>query len=125
MSSKKQQSVILAAGKGTRLDRADTPKPLVKVGNKPMILRNIEHLQDRGVNNIFIVIGFRGDEIKKELTGNSAVNADLHYVVQKDSSKDGMLKSILSLEGVINGPFFLVVSDLVMQENPYDFFKLI
>jgi choline kinase len=35
-------AVILAAGKGYRLDRPDSPKPLVKIGNKPLIVWNIE-----------------------------------------------------------------------------------
>lgn len=120
-----KQSVILAAGKGVRLDRPDTPKPLVSVGNKPMILWNIEHLQNIGVDDLYAVVGFRGNEIKRELTDNPGIKAKIHYINQQDDSKEGMLKSILSLSGIVSGPFFLVVSDLVIQENPYDFFNSI
>lgn len=104
------------------MDILDSPKPLVKVGNKSLILWNIEQLQEAGIKEIFIVLGFRGEEIKKELTDNPLVKANLHFIWQKDSSKKGMFKSLMSLEGLIDKPFFLVMADLIIEKNPYLFF---
>lgn len=117
------QGVILAAGKGVRLDRGDSPKPLVRVGNKPLILWNIEQMQSAGISDIYIVIGYRGDEIKKELIGNPLVVARIHYIEQTaDNSKAGMLASVLSLRRYIEGAFFLAMSDLIIEKNPYSLF---
>tara|TARA_B100000035_G_scaffold76581_1_gene63811 strand:- start:2732 stop:3430 length:699 start_codon:yes stop_codon:yes gene_type:complete len=59
--------VILAGGFGTRLSEyTDTiPKPMVPIGNKPII----EHIMDiyagYGHKEFFIALGYKGDEIKK------------------------------------------------------------
>jgi 3-dehydroquinate synthase len=114
--------VILAAGEGRRLDILDYPKPLVRVGNKPLILWNIEQMQEAGVKEIFIVLGFRGEEIKKELSGNPAIKIKLNFVWQKDSTKKGILKALMALEGLIKDSFFLTMADLVIEKNPYKIF---
>jgi 3-dehydroquinate synthase len=119
---KTKTAVILAAGEGKRMDILDSPKPLVKVGNKSLILWNIEQLQEAGIKKIFIVLGFRGEEIKKELMVNPLIKANLHFIWQKDSSKKGMFKSLMALEGLIKEPFFLVMADLIIEKNPYMFF---
>jgi len=119
---KVKNAVILAAGKGARLDRPDSPKPLVKVGNKSLILWNIEQLQEFGVETIYMVLGFRGEEIKKELTNHPSVTAKIEYIQQEDSSKSGMLSSFLSVLDCVQTPFFLAMSDLVLEKNPYSLF---
>lgn len=116
--------VILAAGKGERLDRNDAPKPLVRVGSTPLILQNIMQMQEAGISTIYIVVGYRGDEIRKELTGNPHVSAVLYFVTQEISSKTGLLTSILALVGKVKGPFFLGMADLVLGANPYRLFDL-
>ena len=121
---KTKNAVILAAGKGQRLDKFNTLKPLVKVGGKPMILWCIKQLQEVGIENIYIVIGERGEEIKKEITGNQEVKAKVKYIEQKDSLREGMLKSVMSLSNdVVSEPFFLTMSDLIIEKNPYEFFR--
>ena len=83
--------VILAAGEGARLDHPNSPKPLVKVGNKSLIVWNIEQMQQAGVETIYVVLGHRGEEIQKELVGHPDVTATIEYIHQTDSSKEGML----------------------------------
>lgn len=115
-------AVILAAGEGKRMDILDSPKPLVKVGNKSLILWNIEQLREAGIKEIFVVLGFRGEEIKKELMNDPSIKSNLHFVWQKDSSKKGMFKSLIALDGLIKEPFFMVMADLIIEKNPYMFF---
>ena len=112
--------VILAGGEGKRLDRPDSPKPLVAVGSKPMIVYSIEQMQDAGIESIFIVIGRRGEEIKKELTNNPCVKVPIIYVEQKDSSTGAMLRSILAVEEHIKEAFYLSMADLVIEKNPFE-----
>ncbi len=116
-------AVILAAGKGARLDRPDHPKALVKVGNKPMILWGIEQLQDAGVEQIYIVVGFRGEEIKKELTNNPDIEVEINYIHQEDSSKQGMLKSLSQVFDTVPAPFFVSMADLIVRSNPFLLFE--
>ena len=62
---KKLQVVILAGGLGTRLMEETTriPKPLVTIGNIPILLHIIRHYQYYGLTNFVICLGYKGDLI--------------------------------------------------------------
>ena len=49
--------VILAAGRGKRLDITDTIKPLIRINNEPLIIRTIKSMQNAGIDKIHIVVG--------------------------------------------------------------------
>jgi glucose-1-phosphate cytidylyltransferase len=58
--------VILAGGFGTRLSEyTDTiPKPMVPIGNKPIIEHIMDIYSGYGHKEFFIALGYKGDEIK-------------------------------------------------------------
>jgi len=59
--------VILAGGLGTRLSEYTkiVPKPMVKVGGKPMLLHIMQHYAKYGFKDFYIAIGYKGKVIKK------------------------------------------------------------
>ena len=59
--------VILCGGRGTRLaeETKIIPKPLVKVGNKPILLHIINYYKKFGIKNFIIATGYKGILIKK------------------------------------------------------------
>lgn len=61
------KAVILAAGMGTRLRPIETPKCLLKVGGKTILVTQIENLRACGLNEreIIVVVGYKPDEIIK------------------------------------------------------------
>lgn len=111
-------AVILAAGKGVRLDLPDVPKPLVRIGHKPLLLWTIERLQEAGVERIWIVAGAHGDAYRKALLEHPSVRAEIRYVEGGTGSRD-MLDSVLSLPDEVAGPFLLTVADILSEANPY------
>lgn len=62
-----RQAVILAGGKGTRLSEQThkIPKPLVRVGNTPIIVHIMNHLISYGVEHIVIAGGYKIDLIRE------------------------------------------------------------
>ena len=115
-----KKAIILAAGKGTRLDRVDSPKPLVHVGSQPMLLRIIKQLQDARVDDITIVVGHRGDEIRRELLGNKHITANITFADQiEDASEKGLVHSFLALEEESKDPVIVTMADLVFLDNPF------
>lgn len=56
-----KSAIILAAGRGSRLNEltSSTPKPLIKVKGQILIERMIEQLQQRGIECIYIVTGYK------------------------------------------------------------------
>ena len=63
-------TIILAAGKGTRMD-SDVPKVLHKVGGKPMIVHVIHTAKALGSNNIITVLGYKYKMVQETLENES------------------------------------------------------
>src|ERR1044071_4190174 len=60
------KAIILAAGKGTRLNGQDLkPKCLFEVGGQTLLARQVEALREAGINEIVIVLGFEADRIRR------------------------------------------------------------
>ena len=92
--------VILAAGEGVRMRplTLDTPKPMVRVMGKPLLEYIIAELPER-VNELIIVIGYKGDQIQNYF-GDSFGRFSIKYVVQpKKAGTYDALKLCESLIG--------------------------
>ena len=63
-------AVILAGGKGSRLGSLtkSIPKPMVKIGGKPIIWHLLKILNSNGINNFIICLGYKGNVIKNYLS---------------------------------------------------------
>ena len=59
--------IILAAGKGTRMD-SDLPKVLHTIGDLPMISRVVETAKQLGAERILPILGYKNDLVKSALT---------------------------------------------------------
>lgn len=77
----KDQVVILAAGKGTRL-KSSSPKVLTEVNGKSIIIRQLENLASICAKPI-IVVGFKGEEVV------AATNNEYNYVWQTEQLGTG------------------------------------
>ena len=73
------QVIILAGGKGTRMGAITekVPKPMVRLGNKPMILRIMEHYSLYGFNEFLILTGYKQDIIKDYFANLPLNNCDI------------------------------------------------
>ena len=60
-------TIILAAGKGTRMD-SDIPKVLHKVGGIPMLTHIIKKSKEIGSKKIISVLGYKHEMVKKEIS---------------------------------------------------------
>ena len=61
------KGIILAAGKGSRLNGTigDKPKCLLRVGGKTLVEREIEALRANGVDDIAVVVGCQADSVRR------------------------------------------------------------
>lgn len=106
--------MILAAGRGERLRpfTDTTPKPLLTVHGKPLIVHHLERLQSAGFTDIVINISWLGDKIKHHLGDGSKYSVHIHYSEEPPGALDtgGGILNALSLLG--NEPFLVVNGDI-------------
>lgn len=114
MKSKEIIGVILAAGKGTRMEpfSARYPKPLLPICNKPVLEYQIEHMRHIGIKEILIVIGHLGYEICGFLGDGSKYGVRLHYIEQEETL--GIAHAVGQIEPYISSPFFLFLGDIFL-----------
>ena len=76
-------AVILAAGRGTRMNATDRNKVTFTIGGQPMIKRTVENLRKAGVGQIIAVVGYQAESVRHVL-GDT-----VDYVVQKEQLGTG------------------------------------
>ena len=80
----KLKSIILAAGKGTRM-KSDLLKVAHKVAGKPIVGYVIETVKKCGIETIHVVVGHQADHLKGILDHYSGIN----YVTQEEQLGTG------------------------------------
>ena len=80
----KLHGIVLVAGEGTRLRPLTftTPKPLIPLLGKPLVIHILESLRDSGVSSISVVIGYLGHLFKEVIGDGSSIEVNVKYVVQ-------------------------------------------
>ena len=80
------KSVILAGGKGRRLQPFTTtiPKPLFPLGEKPILQIIIEQLKTYGVTDFIISLGYLGGIIQAFLGDGSKFGCNIEYVTENE-----------------------------------------
>lgn len=114
-----KNAIILAAGFGMRMVpiNMEYPKALLKYKNEVLIERIITQLRDRGVSNIYIVVGFM-----KEKFDYLIDKYGVELVVNRDYSKKNNLHSLLKVVDKI-GNSYILPSDIWCRENPFHQFE--
>ncbi len=77
-------AVVLAAGKGTRMN-SELPKVLFPVLGRPMIHWVVDALESAGVERIWVVVGYRHELVRQELAGRRG----LEFVLQTEQLGTG------------------------------------
>jgi NDP-sugar pyrophosphorylase family protein len=76
--------LIPAAGKGIRAYpyTATVPKSMLEVGGVPLVRTNVELMRDQlGIKEIYIVIGYQGESIRRYLGDGSRLGVSIQYVI--------------------------------------------
>ena len=115
------KTVILAAGKGKRMGEItqDIPKPMVRVGGKPILEYIITGLRDHaGVKDFFIITGHRAEVIEEYFKDGSGLGVSCTY--QRQFVQDGTGKAPELAEQWLNQePFLLTYGDVLMDPEDY------
>ena len=113
------KAMILAAGRGERMRPLSdtTPKPLLSVDGKPLIVWHIENLVRDGFTEIIINHAHLGQQIEAALGDGQKFGAHIHYSPEAEALETaGGIAQALPLLG--KQPFLVVNGDIYIE---YDF----
>jgi len=104
------KALILAGGFGKRLMplTIDQPKPLVEIGGKPILVRQIEWLKSQGITDIVLAVGHLRTKVFEKLGDGSKYGVRLFYSVEEEP---------LGTEGAIKNAARYIDTDLFVVTN--------
>jgi MurNAc alpha-1-phosphate uridylyltransferase len=117
------KAMILAAGLGNRMRplTLTTPKPLLSVGGKPLIVWHIHALKAAGITDIVINTAWLGHKLHEALGDGAALGVNILWSDEDEPLETaGGIQKALPLLG--SEPFILVNGDIWLR---YDFKKLV
>lgn len=117
--------LLLSAGLGTRLrPLTDTvPKPLVKVGTKTLIERNLELLAAAGAERVFINLHYKGEMIRTFVGDGSRWGITVEYSEEPLLLDTG--GAIKAIEDRLEGSHLLTLNSDVLLDPNFSFADLI
>ncbi|NYT86286.1 N-acetylmuramate alpha-1-phosphate uridylyltransferase MurU [Pollutimonas harenae] len=113
------RAMILAAGRGERMRPLTdhTPKPLLQVGGKPLIVWHIERLVAAGMTDLVINHAWLGQQIEHALGDGSRFGARITYSPEpRPLETAGGIAQALPFFG--NKPFLVINGDIWCNWNP-------
>jgi dTDP-glucose pyrophosphorylase len=116
-SIKSNRVILMVGGLGTRLRplTEHTPKPMLKVGNKPILQTIIEKFAEYGYVNITLSVNYKSHVIQDFFGdgGNFGVNID--YVFEEQ--RMGTAGALSLLKNLPKEPFFVMNGDILTNVN--------
>jgi NDP-sugar pyrophosphorylase family protein len=116
-----KKAIILAGGKGTRLRpyTVTLPKPLVPLGDKPILERIIVQLKEHGFTHITITLNHMADIIKAFFGDGAKWGLIIDYTIETQPLST---MGPLTLVNVLPGDFLVMNGDVLTDINLATFF---
>lgn len=117
ITKKRNRVILMAGGLGTRLRplTQDIPKPLLKVGNKPILETIIKNFANHGFVNITISLNYKGEMIKDYFGDGSDFGVNIDYI--EENMRLGTAGALSLIENKPNEAFFVMNADLLTDVN--------
>lgn len=113
----KNTVVLMLGGLGTRLRPLtnDTPKPMLRVGNKPILETIIEGFKQYGYTNFIFSVNYKKEVIQDYFQNGEAFDVTIEYI--EEDKKMGTAGALSLLKNRPTKPFFVMNGDLLTQIN--------
>ncbi len=119
------KAIVLAGGLGTRLRPLTfaIPKPLIPVGERPILEVLIENLKAHGVTDIYLAVGYRSELIQLYFQDGQRFGINIHYSQEeKRLGTAGPLRLIRD-RFRLSEPVLVMNSDIITKLNFEDFYQ--
>lgn len=115
-------AIVMAGGRGKRLrpHTDDTPKPLLKVGNKAIIDHNVDRLRKFGIDDFWISVRYLGEQLENHFKDGTNRGVKINYVWENEPL--GTIGAVSKIESFENDYVLLTNSDILTTMDYEDFF---
>jgi len=111
------KAVIQAGGKGTRLAEiaGELPKPMLSIGDKPLLEHQLTLLKHYNINNIVIIV----NHLKESITGYFGDGKKFGVTIRYHEEKQplGTVGGIKDIEHMLDEDFIVLYSDIMINMN--------
>jgi len=116
-------AVIMAGGIGERLKPLtdSIPKPMLKVGDKPIIEHNIDRFVDFGINHIYISVKHLGHQIQEYFKDGSNKNVGISYLNEEEPL--GTIGALSLVKYFQHESILVMNSDLLTNIDLEEFYR--
>jgi NDP-sugar pyrophosphorylase family protein len=119
--NKIKKAFIQAGGMGMRLRpfTLEIPKPLIPLQGRPLIQHSLELLKSHGITEIYIAIGYKGEQIKNYFGDGKTFGLNIKYIEEKEPL--GTAGALKLAKKYLDETFLLVWCDILADINLDDF----
>lgn len=109
------RAVVLVGGFGTRMRPLTntTPKPMLPVGNRPMIARLVDRLARGGVTDVVLALGFRPEPFVDAFPDGRCGDVSLTYAVEPEPLDTGGAIRFAAEHAAIDDTFVVANGDVI------------
>lgn len=109
--------VLMAGGMGSRLRplTSDCPKPLLEVGNKPILETILENFIEYGFRHFYLSVNYKAEMVKDHFRDGSAWGVDIRYIHEEKPM--GTAGPIGLLPEKVEHPLLVMNGDLLTKVN--------
>ena len=115
--TKTNKVVLMVGGLGTRLRplTEHTPKPMLKVGNKPILETIILNFKKYGFTNIILCVSYKSEIIEEYFKDGSEFGVNIEYI--HENKRMGTVGALSLVKESLDEPFFVMNGDLLTNIN--------
>lgn len=116
------EAVLMAGGEGKRLRPLTefTPKSLLVVGSKPVMEHTIDRLMEYGIENFWVCVGYRGDQIERHFNDGASKGISIKYI--REEKPLGTIGAVRGITEFASNDVLIINSDILTTLNYQDFY---
>lgn len=115
--------IIMAGGKGERLKPLtdNLPKPLLEVGDKPILEHNLRHLASFGIHKIHVCVNYLGHMIKDYFGDGTFLELNIEYIEENEPL--GTIGAAALIKDLDYDQVLVMNADVLTNIDMEDFFN--
>jgi dTDP-glucose pyrophosphorylase len=108
---------LMAGGRGQRLRPLtdDCPKPMLKIGGRPILQIIVENLLQQGFHDFYISVNYRRDMVREHFGNGSAWGAKIRYVEEEETRPLGTAGALSLIPEKPTHPMIVMNGDILTK----------